>query len=486
MLPAMNPAYQSGLKLSSQGRHGEAIAQFEQALALEPDDEHLTIEIDLALAGIGFRQRQYSAAVATAERALADADRRGFDDLACEAMYMLGRHHLFVTFELGTAKRYFNESVSLAQRSGRRLWQVRILHLMVYLEFGRSATPARIEQARMLADELGSLEVATELDHVLAIAYLVEHRLDAASESAERALAAAHRYRLAETAAVVAGVRATIEAARGHSAEAVAQVDEAAAQLEPLGRALVSGTALVLAALVDDDLLEAARRVAETRALLPGDHMLFVPPWLGMFHGLSSVVVAAAGADVLVEGRDWVRLVAAFPHASFCIAQAIVAGRAGDAERASALFAEGDEALGGAPWLRALYRRYAGECAVNDGWGEPAGWLAEAEVYLENRGNEPIARACRSLLRLAGTSPRRQRTGPAETRYPGLELTTREADVLALLAEGLTNKEIAGRLYLSPRTVEKHVERILAKTNQPNRTALAAYATEHSPLASTT
>jgi len=38
MLGTMNIAYQSGLKLSSQGRHGEAIAQFEQALALEPDD----------------------------------------------------------------------------------------------------------------------------------------------------------------------------------------------------------------------------------------------------------------------------------------------------------------------------------------------------------------------------------------------------------------------------------------------------------------
>jgi DNA-binding NarL/FixJ family response regulator len=50
--------------------------------------------------------------------------------------------------------------------------------------------------------------------------------------------------------------------------------------------------------------------------------------------------------------------------------------------------------------------------------------------------------------------------------------------VLALLAEGLTNKEIAGRLYLSPRTVEKHVERILTKTGQANRTALAAFATE--------
>jgi DNA-binding NarL/FixJ family response regulator len=138
------------------------------------------------------------------------------------------------------------------------------------------------------------------------------------------------------------------------------------------------------------------------------------------------------------------------------------------------------------PWVRAMYRRYAGEAALADGWGEPARWLAEAKVYLENRGNEPLARARRSLLQLAGTLPRRQRTGPAETRYPGLELTTREADVLALLAAGLTNKEIAARLYLSPRTVEKHVERILAKTNQPNRTALAAYATERSPLAPAT
>ena len=48
--------------------------------------------------------------------------------------------------------------------------------------------------------------------------------------------------------------------------------------------------------------------------------------------------------------------------------------------------------------------------------------------------------------------------------------------MLSLLAEGLTNKAIAARLYLSPRTVEKHVERILTKTGQANRTALAAFA----------
>jgi DNA-binding CsgD family transcriptional regulator len=240
-----------------------------------------------------------------------------------------------------------------------------------------------------------------------------------------------------------------------------------------------------MAALADDHLSAAARRVTEVRALLP-EGIVFWPPFLGSFYGVASVVAAAAGARELVEGRHWVRVDDVYQHSSFCVAQAIVAGRAGEAERAAALFAEGDDGLLGVPWLRAMYRRYAGEAALADGWGEPARWLAEAEAYLEGRGNEPLARACRSLLRLAGTSPRSQRTGPGETRYAGLELTTREADVLALLAHGLTNKEIAGRLYLSPRTVEKHVERILAKTSQPNRTALAAYATEQTPVASTT
>ena len=59
-------------------------------------------------------------------------------------------------------------------------------------------------------------------------------------------------------------------------------------------------------------------------------------------------------------------------------------------------------------------------------------------------------------------------------------------DRLALLAEGLTNKEIAARLYLSPRTVEKHVERILTKTGLANRTALAAFATERETVVTAT
>jgi DNA-binding NarL/FixJ family response regulator len=53
-------------------------------------------------------------------------------------------------------------------------------------------------------------------------------------------------------------------------------------------------------------------------------------------------------------------------------------------------------------------------------------------------------------------------------------ITDREADVLRLVAGGLANKQIAARLHLSPRTVEKHVESLLRKTGARSRTGLVA------------
>jgi DNA-binding NarL/FixJ family response regulator len=55
-------------------------------------------------------------------------------------------------------------------------------------------------------------------------------------------------------------------------------------------------------------------------------------------------------------------------------------------------------------------------------------------------------------------------------------VTSREVDVLRLLAEGLTNRVIAERLYVSPRTVKGHIESLLAKTGASNRTQLATLA----------
>ncbi|WP_236242678.1 response regulator transcription factor [Streptomyces sp. CC228A] len=56
-------------------------------------------------------------------------------------------------------------------------------------------------------------------------------------------------------------------------------------------------------------------------------------------------------------------------------------------------------------------------------------------------------------------------------------LTVRELEVLAELAEGRTNPEIAERLCVARRTVATHVEHILAKLGVPNRAAAAARAT---------
>ena len=97
--------------------------------------------------------------------------------------------------------------------------------------------------------------------------------------------------------------------------------------------------------------------------------------------------------------------------------------------------------------------------------GATGGLVVRRRGSLPRHGQERVERACRSLLRRAGVSvPRREhghRDVPAA--LAALGITDREADVLALLADGLTSREIGSRLFISARTVDKHVERLLAK-----------------------
>jgi DNA-binding NarL/FixJ family response regulator len=65
--------------------------------------------------------------------------------------------------------------------------------------------------------------------------------------------------------------------------------------------------------------------------------------------------------------------------------------------------------------------------------------------------------------------------GPAAAELPD-GLTQREAEILALIAQGLTNPEIAARLYLSGHTVKTHINRIFAKTGSRDRAAAIGYA----------
>ncbi len=65
------------------------------------------------------------------------------------------------------------------------------------------------------------------------------------------------------------------------------------------------------------------------------------------------------------------------------------------------------------------------------------------------------------------------------TQAPGEELTEREREVLALVARGYTNKQIAEALYVSEKTARNHVSHILEKLGLARRSEAAAYAVEH-------
>ncbi len=91
----------------------------------------------------------------------------------------------------------------------------------------------------------------------------------------------------------------------------------------------------------------------------------------------------------------------------------------------------------------------------------------EALEIFETLGATTVAAKQRQALKNQGVSvPRGKRR---ETRRHGAGLTARQAEVLQLLDESLTNIEIADRLFVSPRTVEHHVAAVLTKLDSSTR-----------------
>jgi DNA-binding CsgD family transcriptional regulator len=134
------------------------------------------------------------------------------------------------------------------------------------------------------------------------------------------------------------------------------------------------------------------------------------------------------------------------------------------------------DGLGATPWFAAIGQRLVSEAALEDGWGSPAAWLRSALDFFEAADVPGPAEACRRLLRSAGASVPRQPARGEDPELSRLGVTLREAEVLALVAEGLSNRDVAERLIVSVRTVEKHVEHLMTKTSTVNRAQLAAFA----------
>jgi DNA-binding CsgD family transcriptional regulator len=181
--------------------------------------------------------------------------------------------------------------------------------------------------------------------------------------------------------------------------------------------------------------------------------------------GRAEESAAAAGElQTIAQAADTDPLLGAARHAEGC------------AHAASARFEDAREAFedavqllgrGGLPF-EAARARVALAGALRD-LGRPA--AARRELVLARERFAELG---------AATEERRAAAAPADLPDGDRPvLSARESEILALVAEGLSNKQIAARLILSEHTIHRHVANILVKLSLSSRAAAAAYAAKH-------
>lgn len=191
---------------------------------------------------------------------------------------------------------------------------------------------------------------------------------------------------------------------------------------------------------------------------------------------LELLVHARAAAGALHDAREALadlrvvqrRTGTALMRAGADLAEGVLAAAAGDHERARLMFEDAVDrfAASGAPYELARAKIELAATLAALGREEAADREARAALgAFDELGAE--AEAARARRRLGGFP----RGG-----VPLPELTAREREVLCVLAEGLTNQQIAERLVLSEHTVHRHVTNILRKLGLPSRAAAAAHA----------
>jgi DNA-binding CsgD family transcriptional regulator/tetratricopeptide (TPR) repeat protein len=386
-------------------------------------------------------------------------------DVLCHALELLGRVQRIN--DLNAARGTFERALAVADGADLAVWRLRALHELGTIEMFDHAGTERLAEARRTADEFGALSTGAVIDLQLSAAFIFRFALVEASEHARSALAISERLGLAKARAIVLLFLGEIHALRREREEMerfLALAGSAAPDDPEIeGSAWAGGRGMI--ALLDDD------RAAALQALGRGISILDTLPQQGpaSYRGLWPLLLAAdddtRAAAAIADARRLGVTVNRANRGLLGYANAILAGRAGDRQRAADLARAADDELVHYPVWADLARLCAAEHALADGWGQPEQWLEAAAECFAARGIGPLAERCRRLL-----------GGPRPSRWTGLGITGREADVLRLVAEGLANKQIAARLHVSPRTVEKHVESLLRKTAARSRTQLVAVA----------
>ncbi|GAA2205176.1 helix-turn-helix transcriptional regulator [Nonomuraea monospora] len=430
----------------------------------------LVLAADAAF-GAGDLRRAVELAAVAVER----AERAGRWETVCRALTTVGRCAL--GHDLEVAREAYGLAARVGAEHGLLPARVTALFGLAAIELLGSPDSPLLAEARELARRTGLLAEVVRTDLLRVNSAVTVEGPRAARDLAVRTAERAGRLRLHGMRAVAEVFAAMGYAAEGDSPRMEAVLADAAARPDPPVEvaAQVHATRGLLH-LLRHDLPEATALFdAALRDLVGRCEAGPVQHW-GLWALLRTVV-----ADRDAEARETLRrspaVFRAANRAGLQYADAVAAGREGQGARAAALFAEGDGTLAEHHWWRRLLRLFALEAAIADGWGDPVPALrTDLEAHLR-AGDAQLARICRDLLRGAGAPTRRGRglaTVPDGLRAAGV--TSREMDVLGLVAEGLSNRKIAERLFISPRTVDTHVSNLLAKTASTDRAELRALA----------
>ena len=385
---------------------------------------------------------------------------------------MLGR--LAETMEEATA--IVQRAVDLAEQHGLTTWQLRALQELALIE-AWSSGPDRVLEVRRVAADAGAHFTVAQMDLVLADKALVALDRAACLDAAQRCVDASRRYGLASLPVALlwlAGAHAL--AGREAEMEAVLAEADAAAPGDPRIQADAWGRVRATYWALREN--RSALRHALDRSM---DFTRVAPDGESLYPGqiLWALLRAMCDDDLGEPARE------ELARSRIGRANQRRAGHRGRGDPRSAGPRRGRSrrvdrgSNRGRANLMPLYAlRVVAEAAVRDGWGDPAAWLRETEAFFAGRGYDRVARECRALLTAAGAPAIRRGRGRS-TVPPALRrlgITSRELDVLTLVAGGLSTREIAARLFLSPRTVEHHLASLLSRTGTRCRAELTAFA----------
>ncbi|GIJ29892.1 hypothetical protein Vqi01_50540 [Micromonospora qiuiae] len=396
--------------------------------------------------------------------------------VACQAWQLLGA--LVRQRDAAEATACLERSRVIAVEHDLPIWEIHALVRLGNDDALREADTSRLEQASAQAARIGAVTARHQAEASIALQAILRCEFTRASTLIEQVRIATSRLRLRETTEYVRLLQVVLAAHRGRRRD----MDDALTRLtaehgeQSRNKPRIHGLARAFCALLEENRQRAGEELslafaAEDRH--PGTVQLVGRHGIGLLLTVMSADGEAPPGTALSPFR-WDRQFAIF-------AQAVAAGRAGDAAGATSAVAEALRVGQPYPMGRHLGLRLVAEAAQHDGWGAPVEWLRTAEEYFHQAEVSAVAGACRTLLRAAGARVPQRRTNfdqvPAALRSVGV--TGREFEVMRLLVDRLSNREIAERLFLSSRTVERHISNLIVKTGLRNRFALGEFAREH-------